>query len=472
MKAEITKTIALFLALSLFLSACSLTVPTKAETEGGDSTAAPRETKTETLPSENASETETASADAQPAGKESVWEKKISGQKVAIPDQAFAAGAERCAAMAPDGDTLLMCGGVSPYLYHLESRRTVPLVPADTMTEEYLREKIVMRNGLQIKANEEQMATLRERVAKLSGAALTEELCMSQGRVMPLRTYSVSFYTRENYLLMTDGGYTAVMLIDCESGRYYSCFEEIGNTLCGIHDGKLLSFRLPVPTLYVTDLASLKTETVDFQDQTLFPDGGPRLKAAAFLPDGSLCAVFCNMKLDQAAGQDCVLAVRRPGSTAWETYPLGKILYNREPEQILAACPDQIVVFNRTAFRQTAPFLIDCVQGRVSRLTVEADGSVSLLSPEEYGSRYPEKTDEAVGLLPLDSFADDETLLFQNLRDGGSLLLFRPSDGSSKELIPGLGAFPLILYFGGNHYDRFMDGGYPAEKAYYHLTFR
>ena len=68
--------------------------------------------------------------------------------------------------------------------------------------------------------------------------------------------------------------------------------------------------------------------------------------------------------------------------------------------------------------------------------------------------------------------ADNETVLLQNQAAVGVLLLFRPSDGQSRRLIPELNSFRLILYFDGNHYDRFMDAGYPKEKAYYQLNFR
>jgi hypothetical protein len=476
MKGLLIRVTGVLLAVCLLLGACGVDIPTKEADTPADM---PGTTAQQTLSPETQapapSETqdglfpaETTAPEEDPA-RESLWDKKISGEQVSIPEKAFSGGAERCSAIAPDGETLLMSGTVAPYLYNMQTKKTTRLVPADAATEEYLREMILTRYGVSIKATTEQMAAMQERLARMSGAELTAELCMNTGRIAPLRQYTGSFYTRENYLFFVDAGYTALMLIDCSSGRYYSVFER-SITPLGVRDGKLLYFLNPSPVLKLLDLESGNVEEIEMKDPSLFPDGA-RLRAASFLPDGSLCAVLADMKLDPEGGENCALVIRSSDGKT-ESWPLGRMRYAWEPDTILAAGTDCILAFSRQAARVSAPYLIRRTAGEVLRPISGEDGLVQLLSAEEYAARYPEKGDAAVGLIPLDSLSDDETLLLQNSAAVGILLLFHPSDGQSQRLIPELDGFPMVIYFSGNHYDRFMDGGYPTEKAYYQLTFR
>ena len=486
MKNGFGKITGMLLAVCLLLGACGVDIPTKeADTPANvPGTTAPAGTRSpETAEQTLAPETkapapsdpqgglfpvETTAPEKDPA-RESVWDKKISGEKLDIPEKAFSGGAERCSAIAPDGVTLLMSGGAAPYLYNLETKKRTSLVPADEATEEYLREMILARNAIAVKATEEQTAAMRERLAKMKGAELTAELCTVTGRMSPLRQYTGSFYTRENYLFFVDAGYTALMLIDCETGRFYSAFER-SMTPCGFQDGKLLYFLNPSPVLKLLDLKSGETEEIAIEAPSLFPDGA-RLRAAAFLPDGSLCAVLADMKLDMENGENCALAVRSSDGKT-ESWLLGKVRYSWEPDTILASGTDCIIAYSRQAVRNSAPYLVRRTAGEVLRLISTEEGLVQLLSTEEYIARYPDKGGAEIGIIPLDSLADNETLLLQNMAAVGILLLFRPSDGQSRMLVPGLEGFPVVMYYSSNHYDRFMDAGYLMEKAYYQLNFR
>ena len=484
MKNGFGKITGVLLAVCLLLGACGVDIPTKeadtpADVPGTTAQADTRspETADQTQAPETAAPSETqgglfpaeTTAPEEDPARESLWDKKISGEQVSIPEKAFSGGAERCSAIAPDGVTLLMSGGAAPYLYNLETKKTTPLVPADEETEEFLRESILMRNALAVKATQEQISAMRERLAKMKGGELTAELCSDTGRIAPLRRVTNSFYTRENYLVFADNVLTAMMLIDCSTGRYY-CSRENSVTPCGIRDGKLLYYNNMVPVLKLLDIENGKTEEIQLGVSSLFPDGA-RLRAAAFLPDGSLCAVLADMKPDQEAGENCALVVISPDGKT-ENWPLGKIRYSWEPDTILAAGTDCIIVYSRLATRVSAPYLVRRTAGEVLRLISAEDGLVQLLSAEEYTARYPDKGGDGIGIIPLDSMADNETVLLQNQAAVGVLLLFRPSDGQSRRLIPELDSFRLILYFDGNHYDRFMDAGYPKEKAYYQLNFR
>ena len=270
-----------------------------------------------------------------------------------------------------------MSGGAAPYLYNLETKKTTPLVPADEETEEFLRDSILMRNALAVKATQEQISAMRERLAKMKGRELTAELCSDTGRIAPLRRVTNSFYTRENYLVFADNVLTAMMLIDCSTGRYY-CSRENSVTPCGIRDGKLLYYNNMVPVLKLLDIENGKTEEIQLGVSSLFPDGA-RLRAAAFLPDGSLCAVLADMKLDQEAGENCALVVSSPDGKT-ENWPLGKIRYSWEPDTILAAGTDCIIVYSRLATRVSAPYLVRRTAGEVLRLISAEDGLVQLLS--------------------------------------------------------------------------------------------
>ena len=486
MKNGFGKITGMLLAVCLLLGACGVDIPTKEADTPADvpGTTAQAETRSpETAEQTLAPETkapapsdpqgglfpaETTAPEEDPA-RESVWDKKISGEKLDIPEKAFSGGAERCSAIAPDGVTLLMSGGAAPYLYNLETKKRTSLVPADEATEEYLREMLLMRSAAAVKATEEQTAAMRERLAKMNGAELTAELCMNTGRMAPLRPVTAGFYTRENYLLFVDNGYTAMLLIDCETGRFYRAFER-SMTPCGLQNGKLLYFLNPSPVLQLLDLKSGETEEIEISEPSLFPDGA-RLRAAAFLPDGSLCAVLADVKRDMENGENGALVVRSSDGKT-ESWLLGKVRYSWEPDTILAAGTDCIIAYSRQAARISAPYLVRRTAGEVLRLISAEDGLVQLLSVEEYAARYPDKGGAEIGMIPLDSLADNETLLLQNSAAVGTLLLFRPSDGQSRPLIPGLDGFPLVIHFSGNHYDRFMDAGYISEKVYYQLSFR
>ena len=477
---------ALTLTACLLLSACSAKdIPTKAETAGPETTAAAsgeQQTKAEPPGSKTAAPTgeqpeqtteqpaETTEAAPQNEPGPTLWGKTISGEQVKIPEKAYSGGAERCSAIAPDGVNFLMSGGASPYLYNIETKVMTLLVPADETTKEYLREILALRNGLAVKADAEQMEKIRARLAAMDGRALIQELCTDKGRIQALRQYSTLVSPGENYLLMADLGYTATLLIDCSSGRCYCNFEGLGNP-ASVHNGKLLCYVRGVPELHVLDLASGEVETLEVEGLSIFPKGA-RLMAASFLPDGSICAVVGDKGADSREGTPSALVIGRPGSSQVESYSLGSIALMREPDVIMNVGTDYIVVLNRPSLTANAPYLIDRVTGEVRRMISGYDKKVELISLNEYADRYPEKTDSSVGLYPLDSLADGETMLLQNLSDGGNLLLFHLPDGQSKQLISGMAAFPYVVYFSGNHYDRFMDSGHPEEKSYYQLTVR
>ena len=464
----------LLLLLSLLLSSCGTNLPTKANGETSkaenpaESTAVPAtdtaapEAGT-TAPEESTTMPEESTA---PEAKESLWEKKISGEAVKIPEKAFAGGAERCTAMAADGQTLLMSGGAAPYLYHLETEQSLPLVPANESDEAYLRELLALRNGIAIKATEEQMEQIRTRLAGMSGKALTQELCTYQGRIQALRLYANGYYTRENYLILIDTNFTAMLVLNCDSGQY-SCNLESGMIPCGIRDGKLLYFINPLSSLKLLDLKSGEIQEMDVRLPSVYPNGN-RLRAAGFMSDGSFAVVLSDLKLDAEAGQNCTLVICGPDGSVRESYPLGRIRYQWEPDVILSAGSEFVIVYSRQAVRQNAPYFIDRTAKEVLRLTAGEDG---LVHPAPIAAEG-EAEKEAAGMIPLDSFADDDTLLLQNLRDAGNFVLFRPADRQSKRLLPGLDGFPLVITFSSNHYDRFMDSGHPEEKVYYQLTFR
>ena len=429
--------LSLLLVLSLLLSACAAELPTKAAGTNKNT----------------AEETE-----ATEAPKETLWGRNVSYKEKEIPKKAFSGGAERCTMLAPDGVTLLMGGGVSPYLYNMETGKTTPLVPADQETEEILRYYIQRRlvsSAARQNLTEEQLEAQTARLQTLSGQALTEELCTELGRIYPLRLYSVSFTTADNYLLLTDTHYMAPLLLDCGSGKYYSLFEEdLTLNYCCLEEGRLLYCMPYNSKLKLRDLKSGETET--FQADA---DGkSVTLEAAVFLPDGGIAALGYDPvpAANDTLMYNYYLMVRKAGSRSWDAIPLGAIPYNRAPDQLSAVGTDGIVISGYQSAVTSAPLFVDLTQRTVLRLAKGEDGLIRLLTQEEYDALNETDFRAANGLRLIDRLSDGETLLFQDLgNSSGTLLLFHGPDGGSQKFLESAGTFPLLQDFSGNHYDRF-----------------
>ena len=403
-----------------------------------------------------------------PSSGESLWGKKLSLEKVPVPQEAFdAGGAQWCCGIAPDGVSFLMAEGVSPYLYNEETKTKTDLVPADDAAAEAVKEEL-KRNAAESITDTGALQKEYDRIDALQGKDLTEELfSLRSDAPRGIRIPGFRFYTGENYL----AGYTPNMmqlLIDCDSGKYYVSGK---NQFVSAKDGRALinspGQNLP---LRVMELSSGQVTDTDLSNASGFGNSAA-VKNAVFLDDGSICAVMWNMNTDLTKGGACVLAIQDKDGNS-DTWSLGNILFSREPDIIAPVGTDYIILAS-TQFARTQPvYMVDRKEGRVYIL-VTKDMKVNALPLTEHqdGDGLPEDiSSEGEPFIPLEVMADGETLLIWGT-GSGEMLLYHPSTRETRSLVdPEYNGFPAPVYFSGNGYDRFQMNGWNDFTDYTQIT--
>ncbi|MBQ9827759.1 MAG: hypothetical protein IJM62_03655 [Lachnospiraceae bacterium] len=402
------------------------------------------------------------------SSKDSLWGKKFTIEKVPVPQEAFdTGGAEKCWGMTPDGDAFLMSGGVVPYLYDPETNTVTPLIPADDVTRETIREALKKQA---LDSGDLDQAALQheyERIDALEGEDLTEAMCTQKGVNYGLRVTSFQFYTNRNYMLAYSANMNEI-LIDCYTGSYYSFGS---GHIASAKDGTAL--YIPAGQTSVVEVRDLSVGTVteiDLGDCGF--EYGAAVRSAVFLDDGSICAVMRDMKQDLKNGEACVLLIRGENGES-TAYPLGNILFGREPDIIMPVGNDYIIMAS-TAFARTQPvYMVDRKEGAVY-LLVSKDQKIKALPLNGHlaDNSLPEDiSDEGAPFIPLQSMSDGETMLLWGLDVPGEMLLYHPSTRETQSLAdPEYNGFPSPIYFNGNRYDRFWMNSWNDFTDYTQIT--
>ena len=409
--------------------------------------------------------TQDKAQDAAPVARKTLWGRTLTVDKVPVPREAFSAGgASACRGMAPDGVTFLMTDGVIPYLYNTETGAKMTLLPADERTCE-LAKNMLRRSAAQ--QGEAELEKQEEEIAALQGEQLTEALCKLSGEepVGPM-AYLSGLQADGNYMdiLFTGGGLPA--LIDCGTGAYYA-LEMMQIT--AVRDGKAL--LAPAPPSAVAKVMDLETGQITEEGFTAAGglEGGASMKACTFLPDGSICAVLRAVNMSYEHGQPCVIAVRTPQGKE-EIYPIGNIMYGKEPDLICGTEDGCIIAQSRQLAMDRLPYLADRTTGEVSLLKSEDLQVVRtpLSQLQEADGQVPDVNGDG-SMIPLEAMSDGATVLLWGTSQGE--LLYRPSSSETQGLVPDAeNGFPAPQTFCGNHYDRFWMMSFNDLTHYTQLT--
>ncbi len=377
----------------------------------------------------------------------SVWGKKLSLEEAEIPAAAYASGAERCVALSPDGRRFLMGTGVAPYLYDTETGKSIPLVPGDEETTELVR-----MLSLRISRNltDEQITARQDALAAMSGPELTKEFFTDRGYI--LQPMHIHAYPADgNYMFLYHAGSGATLVLDCDSGSFYLTEAREAGQPCAVQKGKLLLRRSGPSVLNIRNLADGSTEQVDLALPDLFPNGN-YVSAAAFLPDGRICAVVGDSRFDEA-GVEHALAVCAPGGKAELICSLGICQSYRGPDVLIPTEDGFVNAFYNNAGFGEAAIRVALETKEARWLTVNDKGEMEVLDREAFEAK------KEAGELPkrplsfLGRMADGKTLLLQDLANGGDLLLCRPAEGAIQYVVR---SAPLISYISGSRDNEYV----------------
>ena len=403
---------------------------------------------------------------------DSIWNRKVTMRKMPVPASAFAQGGELFGGMTGDGRKLLIINGVAPHLWDIATGVRTWLYPADAAAEETMRLRCAPELTLR-KATPEQIEQAYERYggrdgfAALSGRKLLEVYltALGNGLLIGPRTDQTLISMDDRYMLLFDQS-GCYWLTDTQTGAMYFCDGMPG----GVLNGEVLLYELASSEVRIWNPETGRTRTISFANACQLRSGSDAfLYAAAFLADGSVCAVLRDSAISMDNGQECVAAIRTPSGTT-EKYPLGTLRLSTEPSVAYSVDEKAVVLFSRTLATGTHPYLIDRRTGAVSVIASTA-GALKLVPLERCAFprgriSLPEDFSQAGSVMPFDRI--DDTLLVYNLMDSRFMLL-RPDTGESRYLFsdPEL-IFPLAYgAFATNHHDRVL----AVNISYYAETY-
>ncbi len=379
----------------------------------------------------------------------SLWGKRVAVYTEAVPDRAYVGGNEFCFAMAPDGEQVVISGGEAPYLWGLETGKHTPLWLGDEKTRDTVAEtvgKIAIANPQLLKKDPESMSD-PELLAAYLKYALGDR---GGGRCM--RLMPVTGQTDGNDLILADN-YGCWWLLDCGTGALYTYGN--GYLACSSFGDRML-FRQMTPGagIVTVDRSSGKEQTKDFTSVPGYA-AGATMTGAAYLPDGSLCAVLRDRELDKDHGENCCLAVYGPDGQT-ELYPLGRIRLSQEPDVIMSADGNWIVAYSRAAMSIRCPYLIHRETGEVFLIVTREGGPEMIplkdcLNPETGEVVRP----EGGLMLFLMAGADRETLFVYDM-EVCQVSLFHPEKCALQWLSMDPEGVPIPQYFSGSGADRMM----------------
>ena len=383
---------------------------------------------------------------------ETLWGRSIAPAATEeLPEEAFTGEYIVPVLLAHDGQSLLICGGPEPYLWNGETGAKTPLYLGDQRSCDAVREMI-----LQAQANIASRTGVTE--APLDPDALPDEellqTYLASSRAMNGQCLLFRAYDGYNalgpyaHLYDTQGG---SWILNDETGALYT---RATGTVDSVYEDQLLVLQ-PRPEARIT------IEKADGTQQTIALDGGfaggTAMTAATFLPDGSVCAVVRDQKLDKNIGQECAVVIRHPDGKT-EKHPLGKLKFGTEPDTIVSADARHVVVFNRTRVLQTHPFLIDRDDGAVSMLYTDGRRIAARPLAESLdGATGAVIQPQEASLYVVSPLSDGETLLAYTF-DNSALMLWRPASMLSSFLFGSAdrSSAPVPVSLTGNGYDRWL----------------
>ncbi|MBO4289790.1 MAG: hypothetical protein J5865_06805 [Lachnospiraceae bacterium] len=383
-----------------------------------------------------------------------LWDGEIAMRKEVVPPAAFEPEAKTCAAMAPDGVTLLMVDGTAPYLYELRTHKWVALFPKNESSREAAEELVVKAHAQGGRA--EEIEAEKKRVSGLSAEDLTKEL-VSIGTGEPAGPYALpyGFTSDGNYLLAgTEGQY--VMVIDCEDAGYYM-----------IKGGRPVSIRkdymLAIPEEPGTEVTRVHLQTGEqFSEKFAIPaesDGQDMVCAAAhYLEDGSICALLRGKETSAGQAELCLTVQGTDGSG--EAYGLGSVPAAQLPDRLCSVGERYILA---GAADGSACFLIDRETEKVSKLFYQ-DGKIAAA----------ELLEQADGLILWGLLADKQAVLMQEAGGNGALLIYRPDLGETQQFITNTAdnCFGAQQAITGNYYGRYVMQPFNSDNTYTQLGIR
>ena len=262
-----------------------------------------------------------------------------------------------------------------------------------------------------------------------------------------------------------------IWLIDAETGKMYGSRERWYRSAT---DKTLLATgQSPATQVFLLDK---ETGTMTFRDYSRtegFESDQCCIEAASFLPDGSICVVLRDVKLDKEKGEICKLLIDRPDGTK-EVYDLGRIYFGKEPDMIYCADSQHIILTSTMMARIAKPYYVDCETGEVSFMT-HVNDQITMVPYTDYLNdqgmvEFPQ--DNNTLLVVMEVMGDGQTILLQD--EDGRFLLFKADTKECQFLLNGGGLIygPLASFFMGNGYDRIWYSSMGVERdpwTYYTL---
>ncbi len=390
-----------------------------------------------------------------------LWGKTVTYSKVQIPEEAFVDPESICRTMAPDGQ-FLITDHTAPYLWDPETKEKTYLTPAGAEEEELLR-----KYGVAADATEAEIAKLDE----LHGKDLLEYY-LSQRNGFPQGPpgIAVSYYAEGNCFWVGDpmGG---SWMIDADTGKMYG---GVGKQYVSEkEDAWMVLGMMPRMEVTLIDKKTGQETRKSYAAQAGFEKEGCSITAASFLPDGSICVVLRDIMFDKETGEVCKMVIERPDGSI-ECYDLGRISFGREPDMILCADAEHILLYaSRYAFA-VAPYMIDTKTGDVNVLYMSGGTMTTDPAKDHLDKNGMMPKDERLGeeqFLFVERLSDGQTLLIQF--NGGFPALFRPDTLEISFIYPdgNTDTIPVFFSFSGNHYDRLVGHGPdPDLKSYWQFN--
>lgn len=397
---------------------------------------------------------------------DSLWGRKVKAELVTPPRAAFNKALElpRVMGISADGEKLLIVGfGGAPYLWDRGSGEKLYLTPGSEFVD---GELTLICDAALARQPEGTRETLE---AMYKGAPGDARLAMLMDRALNLargffaRNASGDYMPVSNLNMPLDG------LVDCRDGKWYC--PEHGTPSLPVIDGRCVTYDSSKAQLW--EIVSGATTEIDFG----LP--GWAVLCARYLPDGSICGVLQDRTaIDREKGQQNAMVILAPDGGR-EEYPLGKMVFPKGPDLLMAGGDGRrVVAFSATTVQRDRPYLIDRDAGTVSLLThrpeqmraipledcLDADGAAALSEEDASCVWYP-LTEMRDGTLMAIDMSLGELLLIDLRTLDTYVLLDEEALIDLAEYRMALLSTPLPL--SGNGLDCFA---MRAEDKYLHLT--
>ena len=397
----------------------------------------------------------------QRALKPSYWGQRLTADQTEVPMEARGDSESALWGITTQGNFFIQNHAkVESYIWNEEKHRRIELTPANIEAED------LMQHYLEAYA-----ATHKDAVSSdWHGQELLEKYLSADGamRMMP-RSIGMTF--GGDYIAAQDR-VGKIWLIDAETGKMYGSRERWYRSA---YENTLLATGASTSSqVFLLDKEMNSLTFKSYARTEGFEGSECSITAASFLPDGSICVVLRDMQMDMEKGEICKLLIDRPDGTQ-ELYDLGRISFQREPDQIYSVDSQRIVLMSSTMGRNGKLYYVDCETGEVSFMS-HVNDQITLEPYTKYLNsqgmvEFPQD-DSRNYLMVLEAMGDGQTILLQD--EDGRFLLFKPDTKECQFLLNGGGFLysSIALYFMGNGYDRVWYATVDGDReqwAYYTL---